>query len=281
MRKIAVFFILAMFAACGGTQKPVGKDYADAMHKEHAADTPDGNDAAKLPAGDVEIETSAVAYGKLGESTLNGFIAKPKGEGAYPALIVIHEWWGLNSNIREMTKKLASMGYIALAVDMYGGTAASDPDEAKQLMMTAMAKPDQAHANLAAAWSHLDGLGASKVGVIGWCFGGGWSLKTGVELGDKIDAVVVYYGHVTGKAEELTGLTAPILGVFGALDQGIPLADVKAFEAALDKAGKDAAIHVYENADHAFANPSGQRYQKEAAEDAWAKTAAFLAENLK
>ena len=123
-------------------------------------------------------------------------------------------------------------------------------------------------------------LGAEKVGVIGWCFGGGWSLATALNEPGGIDAAVVYYGRLVTTEEELAPLASPVLGIFGALDRGIPLETVREFEAALDSLGKEASIHVYDDADHAFANPSGTRYQAEAAEDAWAKTVAFLARHL-
>lgn len=120
-----------------------------------------------------------------------------------------------------------------------------------------------------------------SIGVVGWCFGGGWSLQTALALGDGIDATVIYYGRLVTDPAELEPLTSPVLGIFGSLDQGIPVETVREFESALDSLGKEATIHVYEGADHAFANPSGTRYNAEAAEDAWEKTMAFFAQNLR
>jgi carboxymethylenebutenolidase len=134
--------------------------------------------------------------------------------------------------------------------------------------------------NLKQAYAYLSD-GGQKVGTIGWCFGGGWSLATALALPEDVDATVIYYGRLVTEKAELEKLRMPILGIFGAEDEGIPLESVKAFESALKELGKNASVHIYEGADHAFANPSGQNYQAEPAKDAWQKALAFFAENLK
>ncbi|HSF39286.1 MAG TPA: dienelactone hydrolase family protein, partial [Thermoanaerobaculia bacterium] len=126
----------------------------------------------------------------------------------------------------------------------------------------------------------LEGKGAKKIGSIGWCFGGGWSLATAMLLPDKIDATVMYYGRVETDPKKLAPIKAPILGFFGGKDKSIPVDNVRAFEKALKDLGKPVEIHIYENADHAFANASGGNYNPEAAKDSWTKTTAFLKKNL-
>jgi carboxymethylenebutenolidase len=179
-----------------------------------------------------------------------------------------------------MARRLAGEGYIALAVDLYEGVVATDREGA----MAAMRSVDEggATANLRAAHEFLkQRQGATRVGVIGWCFGGGWSLNTGIDLGDEIAATVIYYGRLTTDRERLAGLSSPVLGLFGSEDGGIPVSSVRAFEAAMRQLGKDPSIQVYEGADHAFANPSGERYDAPAAEDAWKRTTTFFAEHLR
>ena len=166
-------------------------------------------------------------------------------------------------------------------MDLYAGEVAEDRDGARALMSSAMENAESLEENLRQAHAYLETRGATAVGSIGWCFGGGWSLQTALMLGDELDAAVIYYGRVVTDKTELETLETPILGLFGALDQGIPVESVEAFETALDELGKDAEIHIYDDADHAFGNPSGSRYQAEAAEDAWTKTLAFFAEHLK
>ena len=131
----------------------------------------------------------------------------------------------------------------------------------------------------AAAW--LEGKGAKRLGVIGWCFGGGWSLNTTLLMPDKIDATVIYYGHLETDPAKLATIKHPVLGAFGAEDKSIPADSVRAFENALKKQGTPVDVKIYEGAGHAFANPSGGNYRPDAAKDAWARTTAFLARNLK
>jgi carboxymethylenebutenolidase len=275
-----IALLLVCFAvACSSSKKQQKSDtmndseYTEAMGKEHADDTPEPSPATegKTPTGG-----EAVEYGTVDGKPVTGYVAMPQGEGPHPGVILIHEWWGLNDNIRTMADKLAGEGYIALAVDMYGGESADTPDQAKALMQAAMKNPEAGVDNLKQARAFLASKGATKIGVVGWCFGGGWSLTAGVTQGDDLDAVVMYYGRPKTTKEELAGLTAPLLGHFGAEDQGIPVEGVKKMQKALEAAGKDATIHVYEGVGHAFANPSGQNYSKEAAEKAWERTLAFF-----
>ena len=116
-----------------------------------------------------------------------------------------------------------------------------------------------------------------KIGSIGWCFGGLWSLNTALVFPDTLDATVIYYGgNIETNKEKLAPLQMPILGIFGALDQNPSIELVKKFEASLKSLNKSVEIYIYEGANHAFANPSGKNYNPQAAEDAWQKTTTFL-----
>ncbi len=135
--------------------------------------------------------------------------------------------------------------------------------------------------NLAAAYAYLaNEMRAGKIGVIGWCLGGRWSLQAALRLPEDIDAAVIYYGGVTDDKAQLDTLQMPILGLFAGDDPVVPPDTVAAFEKALDELGKDADIHVYPEAKHAFANPSGLAYDAAAADDAWQRTTSFLAKHL-
>lgn len=261
--------------SCGG-----GSDYPSDMAREHKNDAPVANEASVAkPAG--EVESRMVTYATVNGAEVKGYLSQPKGaEGPIPGIIVIHEWWGLNDNIRSMTDQLAGQGYRALAVDLYDGKSASTPDEAQTLMRAAMERSRDLTENLMQAYAYLSDKG-QNVGTIGWCFGGGWSLATALALPDEIDATVIYYGRLVTDESELQKLQMPILGFFGADDNGIPVDSVHAFESALHSLGKDATIIVYPGAAHAFANPSGTNYKPEPAKDAWTKTLAFFAKNLK
>lgn len=207
------------------------------------------------------------------------YVSRPKVGPALGAVIVIHEWWGLNDHVKHWADRLASDGYDALAVDLYGGTVATSRDEA----MAAMRAVDEAAAlaTLRAAHAYAtsaDGLAAERTASIGWCFGGAWSLRLAVAE-PELDAAVIYYGRLIEDAGALASLVAPVLGVFGNLDTGIPPESVATFAAAMKSAGKSLELRQYD-AHHAFANPSGARYDAENAAKAWTETRGFLARHL-
>ncbi len=258
------------------------EDITDRMADEHEGDEP-------TPTGAVDgepaqpVEGREVEYAEVDGRTVTGYMASPKEEAdePRPGLIVIQEWWGLNDNIRAMTRRLAGQGYQALAVDLYKGEVAETPKKARSLMKTAMQNKERLRTNLSQAYQYLDQeTEAPKIGVIGWCFGGGWSLQTALMMPDKIDATVIYYGELVTNKSKLEPLQMPIVGFFGSEDNAIPTDKVEEFESALTDLDKNASIHIYEGAGHAFSNPSGERYEPEAAQDAWQKTTDFLSKHL-
>jgi carboxymethylenebutenolidase len=278
------FFLLLAGAACVALASCSGggsdAQYVSDMAREHADDTPVSNEASEAEPAQ-EVETKEVVYATVNGVEAKGYLATPKGgESSLPGIIVIHEWWGLNDNIRSMADQLAGQGYRALAVDLYDGASATTPGDAQKLMSAAMEKRDALIENLKQAYAYLSPDG-QKVGTIGWCFGGGWSLATALALPDQIDATVIYYGRLVTDENELSKLQMPIIGFFGAEDGGIPVDSVHAFESALKSLGKDAEIHIYDGAGHAFANPSGTNYREGPAKDAWRRTLDFFAKHLK
>lgn len=270
--------------ACNATSNR-SNDISDRIAQEHQGDKPVPTEVALIPPAQAVVSKS-VEYATIDGFAVTGFLAQPasaveSGE-SLPGILAIHEWWGLNDNIKAVAERFAGEGYSVLAVDLYGGAVAEKPDQAKQLMQGVMGQPAPAEENLLQAYDYLvDQLGAPAVGSIGWCFGGAWSLKTGLLIPDELDALVIYYGRLESDQRVLSPLITPVAGFFGGLDQGIPVEDVKAFEATLTELGRSPEIHIYDDANHAFANPSGQRYNAAAAADAWDKTTAFFAQHLK
>ncbi|MDY7095214.1 MAG: dienelactone hydrolase family protein [Acidobacteriota bacterium] len=263
-----------------GGEEDTEASYEDRMATEHADDTAEPSPAAQQEPA-MPVDEEEVTYAVLGDREIQGFFAQPQEvQGDVPGILVIHEWWGLNDNIRNMARRLAGEGYMALAVDLYGGESADTPEAARELMQGTTERTDELEENLRQAQDFLVRQGAVRSGVIGWCFGGGWSLRTGLLMPDQIQAVVIYYGRLITDPDELAALQAPVLGIFGEEDQGIPVESVQEFETALEDLGKDNAIAIFPGADHAFANPSGERYQPEAAEKAWDLTQDFLRRHL-
>lgn len=194
-----------------------------------------------------------------------------------PAVLLVHEWWGLNDEIKTMAAEFAKEGFLALAVDLYEGKVASDPTTAQTLMNGV--DPAKAIETLSVwvNWLKADSRSTGKVGTIGWCFGGGWSLNA--SIANPVDATVIYYGRVDRDADDLKGLKGPVLGQFAEQDQWINKEMVDGFEATMKQDGKALEVHWY-SANHAFANPTGDNYDKEDAQIAWKRTLDFLRKNL-
>ncbi|MEO0559575.1 MAG: dienelactone hydrolase family protein [Bacteroidota bacterium] len=277
--RLVLIASLALLAAC---QTSSDADYPSEMREQHDGDTPSATGATD-GADTTGVLTERVVYATVEGETVTGYLAQPQlvSDSLRPAVIVIQEWWGLNENIEAMARRLAGEGYVALAVDLYGGEVADTPDGAMALMQTAMGQEAALTDNLKQAHAFLTERGATHVGTIGWCFGGMWSLRTALALPDEIDASVIYYGRPVTDADALAALSMPVLAFFGGADASIPLATVEAFQNALTEADVQHEVEVYPGAAHAFANPSGQAYDAAAAEDAWTRTMAFFASNLR
>jgi carboxymethylenebutenolidase len=221
-------------------------------------------------------KTATVQF-KSGDQTLSGFLALPDKEGKHPAMIVIHESWGLNDWVKEQAEKLAEQGYVSLAVDLYGGKIATDPAEAHELMR---ALPEAgAIKDLRAAFDYLatrPDVKPDNIGVIGWGTGGGLAMQLAPHE-PRLKACVVNYGALPTDPGDLQNIGAAILGNFGALDRGITPDDVKAFQVSMTKLQKFISLKIYDNAGHGFENPNNaEAYRPEAAADAWKRTLTFL-----
>ncbi len=226
-------------------------------------------------------DSKSVSY-KSGDETVTGMLYTPVGKGPFPALIVIHEWWGLNDWVKEQASKFADQGYEVLAVDLYRGKVADTSDMAHEL---ARGLPeDRVKRDLRAAFDFLaaqPNVRKDRIGSVGWCMGGGYSLDVAL-LEPTLAATVINYGSLTTDRAELKKINAAILGSFGAQDRGITPDDVQKFQQALTQLGKKSQIKIYPDAGHAFQNSNNkQGYRPEAAADAWKRTLDFLASTLK
>lgn len=215
--------------------------------------------------------------------TCEGYLATPA-SGSGPGVIVIQEWWGLVPWIKEMADRLADQGYVALAPDLYHGQTTAEPDDAGKLMMAM--KMDEAAKDMSGAFDFVKGQEATsgKVGVIGFCLGGGLSLY--VSTLRPADATVVYYGVLPGVQPDLGGLTGPVLGHYAEDDGWASPEAANTLEQQIRNAGKDVEFHIYPNAKHAFMNPSpevlkaGGAYNEAAAKTSWERTLAFFKKHL-
>ncbi len=226
-------------------------------------------------------ESKTVTY-KSGDETVSGVLYTPQGKGPFPALIVIHEWWGLNDWVKDQASKLADQGYESLAIDLYRGKVATTPDEAHQIMRGV--PEDRAKRDLHAAFEFLaaqSNVKKNRIGAIGWCMGGGYALDLALQE-PTLAADVINYGHLATDPEALKKINAPILGLFGGQDKGITPEDVHKFADSLEKIGKKIDVKIYDDAGHAFENPNNKQGYREAdAADAWKRTVDFLSSTLK
>jgi carboxymethylenebutenolidase len=220
---------------------------------------------------------------KSGSETGMGVLVTPEGKGPFPAVIVIQEWWGLNDWVKQQARALAKEGYLALAVDLYRGKSTDKQEEAHQLMMGL--PQDRAIRDLQGAYAFLKpraDVKQDRIGAIGWCMGGRYTLLLAT-VEPTLAGAVAYYGAPPTDPAAIAAIKAPVMGNYGAEDKGPAPDQVKAFEDAMKKAGKTVDVKIYPGAGHAFANVNNPwgGYRKEAAEDAWTRSGAFLAKYLK
>jgi carboxymethylenebutenolidase len=210
------------------------------------------------------------------------YLALPKeGQPPLPGLVLIHDRWGLDDHIKRWAERFSADGYATLAVDLYGGTVAKLPAEADALM--AKVDEKEARQQLLDAYTFLaedDRIKAPKRGAIGWCLGGHWAVELALAA-PQLDAVVVYYGHLSHQADQLAALEAPLLGLWGKQDDVVDSKTVQRFEFGLEQAGGKRYQLLSLEGGHGFANPSRPGYAGESAATAWRKVRGFLHQHLR
>ena len=220
------------------------------------------------------------------QDILSTLISKqyPEQQELMPAVIMIHEWFGLNEHIKNQANILAKEGYVVLAVDLYEGEVATTSNRAMELASSVRNNSTSAIDNLQSAVNYVKSLEMvddNRIASLGWCFGGDWSLQLALNSSENpLAATVLYYGRPVTDAASLSSISWPILGIFGDQDQAIPVDSAKQFASALNASGITNEIYLYEGVGHAFANPSGDNYAPKETADAWQKTMAFLRQYL-
>jgi carboxymethylenebutenolidase len=235
-------------------------------------------------AAETKVKTTDITF-KSGDEEIKGFLTEPEGNGPFPAIVVIQEWWGLADWIKDNAKRLAAQGYVTLAPDLYRGKVAEDMQTASALRKGM--PHDRAMRDLKGAVDTLVAKGnvnKERIGSIGWCMGGGYSLQLALS-DNRIKACAMCYGAVITDADMLKTLNAPVLGIFGKEDRGIPPEQVEKFEMALKTAGKNIEAIKEFDAGHGFMrpdNPGGKNpvYREAEARQAWEDIDKFFAKTL-
>ncbi|HEV8726360.1 MAG TPA: dienelactone hydrolase family protein [Candidatus Binatia bacterium] len=240
--------------------------------------------AAQVDANDPALISADVKYPSVDGVGLSGYLTRPKGDDKRPAVIVIHGWTGIDDHIRDVGRRLAKAGYVALVPDLLsrsGGTHAFSSGEAATKELYRLGD-EMFTKDLSGAVNYLNGqnfVRANKIGVTGFCWGGGRALMFTTRNKD-LAASVIYYGENPQNLEDVRNITVPVLGQYGGADERIT-SGVPQLEAAMKKYGKSFEYKIYPGAPHAFFTDTSPRsYREEAAKEAWGRTLEFFKKHL-
>lgn len=290
---VLIIASIVFFAGCAGKEKTTPTQTPVLTPSQTPVSTPTGHEQGGEPNMSY-LGLADVFKGKTGVNIstaninvdiegirLSGFLAQPVIPGKYPGIVMIHEWWGLNDQVKSMADITAQEGYVVLAVDLFKGNVATTIEGAQANILN---NPNnETIPKMQAAVKYLRNMtnvNKSKIASLGWCYGGGQSFQLGVN--EDLQATVIYYGQVSTDKAILMKMKQPVIGLFGVEDTSIPVKDVREFERILKEQGTSVNISIYEGAGHAFSNPTNsQAFRKEQAIDAWNKTLEFLELNLK
>jgi len=274
--------VLCVFLLVAGCSKPAEPPAVGAG--PGANSSAPANDASSTdpdaPLKAVVAET--LAYAEVDDKLVKGHFVFPEDMvEALPAIILIHEWWGLNAEMRALADRYASEGYIVLAIDLFDGETAGTAADARLLMQSVIENPEFASENLkqACQWV-LSTTGATQVATVGYGFGGDWSLTAAIELPEDVDAAVVFYGQVSGDEAVLATLNAPVLGLFGGEDGRIPQESIDAMRTALDNLGKPYEVEVFPTGKGGFATPGSRNFNEHLESISWQRLTEFLRKHL-
>jgi len=232
---------------------------------------------------DKDLKELMVSYPSEGV-TVRAYMVGPQARGPRAAIIVVQEWWGLNDHIKDVARRLAREGYVAIAPDLYsrlGNKVTADSSEAGKLMSTLKQEDGLKDLNATVAYlKTVDGVDARRIGVTGFCMGGSYALMLPC-VNQAIKAAVPFYGQVPNPDHPLKDLAAPVLYIYGEDDGWITKADVQRLANALKKYGKVGEIKTYPDASHAFFNDTRKDVHKPSeARDAWMRAIAFFKQHL-
>ena len=263
---------------CGGSDEPAEAGSTPSSGGERSASASLATLDDSMLREPVEVEAIEIPYGETQDDLMRGYFVYPADMvEPLPAVIVVHEWWGLNDSVRAAAAKIAAQGYMVLAVDLFRGETATSTSDASALARKLLEEPGFAEQNLRAAHTFVaDAAGAPSVATLGWSLGGYWAVEATRFLPEAFSAAVTYYGQPDDDPDTVASISAPVLGLYGGNDRSIPTDAVRAFEAQARALEKPIEVVIFPRGNHGFANPDDSRYDERIAEQAWRRTAAFL-----
>lgn len=280
-RRTPAILMLVLSVAAGGCGSDTGEESAGAGPAAAATTGTAQTEPTATEQEERAVDSESLPYAEVDDQLVYGHFAFPSDMiEPLPAVVIVHDWWGLNENVRTEANRIAAAGYIVLAVDLYGGEVVDTPEAARAKMIAVIENPDLVESNLRQALEFVDIAGAPQIATLGWGLGGGWALDASRLFPERVDATVVYYGQVSDDEDRLAGIDSPVLGFFGDRDRGIKIESVRRFESAMQRLRKDVTLRIFEDTGHGFVDPARGTYRAEIAADAWQQTIDFLATNL-
>ena len=274
------FLAVVLLVAAGGCGSDSGEESAGATPAAAASATSQPKPTA-TEADERAVDSESLPYAEVDDQLVYGHFAFPSDMiEPLPAVVIVHDWWGLNEHVRSEANRIAAAGYIVLAVDLYGGDVVDTPAAARAKMIAVVENPDLVESNLRQALDFVDVAGAPQIATLGWGLGGAWALDASRLFPGRVDAAVIYYGQVSDDEERLADIDSPVLAFFGERDRGIKVDSVRRFESAMQRLRKDLTLHVFEDTGHGFVDPARGTYRADIAADTWQQTMDFLATNL-
>lgn len=282
IQRALVVLALALLAATGGCGSESGEESAVAADPDAA--TTNGGEQVQTAAPDAPeraVDSESLPYAEVDEQLVYGHFVFPSDMiEPLPAVVIVHDWWGLNEHVLAEANRIAAQGYIVLAIDLYGGEVVDTPESARAKMIGVLENPDLVESNLEQALQFVRIAGAPQVATLGWGLGGRWSLDAAKLFPGQVDAAILFYGQITDDEDKLADIDVPVLGFFGERDRGIKIESVRRFESAMQRLRKDLTLRIYEDTGHGFVDPARAGYRADVAADAWQQTMDFLAANL-
>ncbi|MDA1102081.1 MAG: dienelactone hydrolase family protein [Gemmatimonadetes bacterium] len=279
---VTVLCVFATASACGPEAQNSGDDIDTSSPRIALSPTGPGEMPPAIIGNRASLGGAAVRY-VTGDAHTIGYLAVPEGDGPFPALVIIHEWNGLVDRVREVADDFAAEGYVTLAADLYRGAVGTNPEENITLMNAATADMSTVVGNLNAAVAFLRARSdvTGRVGAMGWCFGGGIALSFGLDGVDH-EATAIFYGRLIDDPEALARMDHEVYGTFASLDSGPSPEQVTAFQSALEAAGIENDLHIYDEVNHGFWLRIDQDVPGRGAAglDAWNRLKAYLDRTL-
>ena len=270
--------IVALLGAC--TQS--GDEPAAGTSPEIATPTPAPTAPDNTPSEPREIISESLPYAEIGDGLVYGHFAIPADMiDPLPAVIIVHDWFGLNQTIRSAAERLAGDGFIVLAVDLFNGETAANVAQARELEVDVVENSRAAENNLRQAIEFIRiSSGAPSIAIVGYGFGGGWALRSALESRSRLSAAVSFYGQVITDKDQLSGSDIPFLGFFSESDRAVPVETVRNFAATMRGLDKDVDVQILGDVRRGFVDVTSDNYDGARAGEAWRHMVSFLNDQM-